>query len=69
VIESIFKTRGWLRRRSLDETKAAAVDILHLMHIDAVEYFAENLIQLTSGPLRKAAEATLKKVRRDDSGY
>jgi hypothetical protein len=66
IVETIFRMRGWLRRKALEETKAAMVDILHLMHGDVVEYFAVNLIQHVSGPLRRAAETALRKVRRDE---
>lgn len=67
IMETIFKMRGWMRRRSLEETKTAVVDILHLMHRDAVDYFADNLAQTASGTLRRAIDLALKKARRDDS--
>jgi len=66
MMEAIFKMRGWLRKRSLEETKAAVVDILHLMDKEAVDFFADNLAPSVSGTLRRAIDVALKKVRRDE---
>lgn len=67
VIETILKMRGWLRRNSLDDTKAAVVDILHLMHVDTVEYVADNLAQRLPRPVQKVIDQAFKRVRRDES--
>ena len=66
IIETIFKMRGWLRKKSFEDTKAAVVDILHLMHADTIDYFADNLAQSAPSALRRPIEAALKKVRRDE---
>lgn len=66
VVEAIIGMRGWRLRRSLDETKSAVIDILHLMHPDVLDYFEDELLQHVPRQLRKAAEAAIKKVRRDE---
>jgi hypothetical protein len=69
VIETIFKMRGWFRRGSLDDTKAAVGDILHLMHIDTIEYIADNLAQHLPRTLQKVIDQAFKRVRRDESVF
>jgi len=66
IVGAIFKMRGWRLRRSLEETKGAFIDILHLMHPDVVDYFEDQLLERVPGQLRRAAETAIKKVKRDD---
>jgi hypothetical protein len=66
VLETVFKMRGWRHRRSMDDTKAALVDILHLMPSEVVDYFEDNLAQCAPRSLEKAIDAALRKVRRDE---
>ena len=65
-MDAIFKMRGWLKRRQIEDTKAAVVDILHLMHRDVVRYFADNLAERAPESLRGSIDVALKKVWRDD---
>jgi hypothetical protein len=67
IIDAIFQMRGWFRRRSIEDTKAAVVEILHLMHGDTVSYFADNLADRAPESLQKAIDLALKKAWRDDN--
>lgn len=66
IVRALFKMRGWRLRKSLEETKGAFIDILHLMHPDVVDYFEDELLGRVPGQLRRAAETAIKKVKRDD---
>jgi hypothetical protein len=66
IVEAIMEMRGWRLRKPLGETKSAVIDILHLMHPDVLDYFEGELLQHLPGQMRKAAEAAIKKVRRDE---
>jgi hypothetical protein len=66
VMDAIFQARGWLKRRQIEDTKAAVVEVLHLMHRDAVRYFADNLAERAPESLREPIDLALKKVWRDD---
>jgi hypothetical protein len=66
ILDTVFKMRSWRHRRSLDDTKAAMVDILHLLPSEVVDYFEDNLATHAPRSLDKAIDAALKKVRRDE---
>jgi hypothetical protein len=69
MIEIIFKMRRWMRNKPLDDTKAAVIDILHLMHGDVIDYFIDNIADRAPGALQKPIDAALKKVRRDGHNH
>jgi hypothetical protein len=66
MIERVFKMRSLFRRKPIEDTKIALLEIIHLMDSDVAYDTLEPLVTGSSGKLRKAAEAALKKVKDAD---
>jgi hypothetical protein len=62
VILAIFRMRGLFRRKAFDDTKAALVEIIHLMDQDVAGDCLEQLADHSSGKLKRAAENALRKI-------
>ena len=62
VLMSIFKMRGFLRRRHIEDTKIALIEILHLMNEDTALAALQDLIHNSSPKIRKAATNAMRKV-------
>ena len=72
MIERILKMRSLFRRKPIEDTKLALLEIIHLMDSDMAYDTLEPLVTGSSGKLRKAAEVALKKVKdadRDDPDH
>jgi hypothetical protein len=66
VIREVLKMRGFLRRRSIEDTKIALLEIIHLMDQNIAFDVLDLLVNSSSGKLAKAARAAQKKVRDAD---
>jgi hypothetical protein len=69
AIRTILKMRAFLRRRPIEDTKIALIEIMHLMDQDVAFEVLDVLVDNSSGKISKAARATLKKVRDADRTY
>lgn len=69
VIRALLKMRGFLKRRSIEDTKLALLEIIHLMDQDVAFDVLDLLVSSASGKLAKAAKAAQKKVRDADRTY
>ncbi len=62
VIEAILKSRSLFKRKPMDDTKAALIELAHLMDPEVAEDCLRWLSKHSSGKLRQAAKTTLGKV-------
>jgi hypothetical protein len=63
MTEKIFRMRSLFRRKSIEDTKIALTEIIHLMQPDVSLEVLEAVTSKSSGKLRRAARAALKKVK------
>ena len=62
VIEAVFKTRSLFKRKPMDDTKAALVELSHLMDPEVADDCLSWLGKHSSGRLRQATKEVLAKV-------
>jgi hypothetical protein len=62
VIRSLMRMRRFLKRKPLEDTKAALIEIMHLFDADVAEQELDRICAKSSGRIRKAAEAALEKI-------
>ena len=65
VIDAIFRMRSFFRRKPIDDTKAALIEITHLMNNRVAQESLGWLAKHSSGRLRQSAKTVLKKVKHD----
>jgi HEAT repeat protein len=65
VIDAVFRMRRFFRRRPMDDTKAALLEIMHLMNEHVTQESLGWLVKHSSGRLRQSAKTALKKVNDD----
>jgi hypothetical protein len=63
IILSIFRMRRFFKRRPIEDTKTALIEILHLMNEETALAALQDLINSSSAKIRKAAENAMRKVR------
>ena len=66
VIHAVFTMKRLLKKKPVEDTKAALIEIMHLMNAEVASEILGKIAAKSSGKLRKAVEAALEKVNRVD---
>jgi hypothetical protein len=67
MIKNILRMKRFFKRGPLEDTKVSLIELMHLMDRETSIRELERLCEHSSGRLRKAAEAALKKVDDEDT--
>jgi surfactin synthase thioesterase subunit len=63
LMRVVFGMKGFLKRKQIEDTKVAMLEISHLLDRDTMRPFLEEIADRSSGRLNKAARAALEKIR------
>ena len=64
IAQTILATRRFFGRREIEDTKLALIQMMHLLDSETALPLLEQVIEKTSGAIRKAAQSCLKRIER-----